>query len=225
MKKNKKAFLILTLLFLFPILSPFSQQPTLTFKFAFLYKTVDTPEPQSIDYKSISTPLSSGDQLKIYLKPIKNAYIYLFFQDTRDTLYLLFPTMISDFDSHYKFNKNYYIPKGDEWFFLDDSTGTEKFYLLVSNTRLKKLEELTTTYVSYFYSNTTQDAELKEARQKVIEEIKTIRLTWSQEEVKEDIVLVACDFRGMGDQYEFRAVEVEVDGFYAKTIRIEKSSQ
>jgi hypothetical protein len=129
--------------------------------------------------------------------------------------------MISDFDNHYKFNKNYYIPKGDEWFFLDDSTGTEKFYLLVSNTRLKKLEELTTTYVSYFYSNTTQDAELKEARQKVIEEIKTIRLTRGQEEVKEDIVLVACDFRGMGDKYEFRAVVVEVDGFYAKTIRIE----
>lgn len=129
--------------------------------------------------------------------------------------------MISDFDGFYKFNKNYLIPKGDEWFFLDDESGTEKFYLIASNKRLEKLEELTTTYLEYFYSNTTPDTKLKEARQKVIEEIKTVRLVEGQEKVKEDIVLVACDFRGMGDQYEFNAVEVEVDGFYAKTIRIE----
>ncbi|MBN2440590.1 MAG: DUF4384 domain-containing protein [Spirochaetales bacterium] len=194
---------------------------SLTFKYAFLYQNTDTSVPQAIDFKSISTPLSSGDQLKIYIKPIRNAYIYLFFQDTSDGLYLLFPTMISDFDGFYKFNKNYLIPKGDEWFFLDDESGTEKFYLIASNKRLEKLEELTTTYLEYFYSNTTPDTKLKEARQKVIEEIKTVRLVEGQEKVKEDIVLVACDFRGMGDQYEFNAVEVEVDGFYAKTIRIE----
>ena len=84
---------------------------------------------------------------------------------------------------------------------------------------------MTLKYLDNFYSNSTPAENLKEARQKVVEEIKTVRLAQSQEKVKEDIVFVACDFRGMGDQYEFNAVEVEVDGFYAKTIRIEKSSQ
>ena len=187
MKPTKTFFLTITILSLLPLLPLFSQASTTTFKYAFLYQTTETSVPQAIDYKSISTPLSSGDQLKIYLKPMANAYIYLFFQDTSDALYLLFPTMISDFDSFYKFNKNYLIPKGDEWFFLDDFTGTEKFYLIVSNQRLKKLEELTTKYLESIYSNSAPAAKLKEARQKVVEEIKTVRLVEGQEKAKEDI--------------------------------------
>ncbi len=179
-------------------------------------------EAQAIDYQAISTQLSVGDQIKIYFRPINNAYIYLFLQDAQGELYFLFPEVISNFDGFYSYNKNYNVPGGDNWFFLDDVHGTEKFYLLVSNERLIDLENLTGNYLEYYYSNSITEDTLNEARQLVVEEIKRIRLEQSMDEnLKEDIVLVACDFRGMGDLYEFYALDVEVDGFYAKTIRIE----
>jgi hypothetical protein len=211
-----------TTLFLITLLSLTTiPLPALSFKYAFFYQTGDSKEPHAVDYRAITTKLATGDQLKIFLKPIQDAYIYLFYQDTTDALYLLFPALLSDFDGFYKFNKNYYIPKGEKWFILDDSTGIEKFYLIVSHQRLEKLEKVTGEYLECFYSTATTEEKLKEARQMVVEEIKTVRLARGQEETREDIVLVACDFRGMGDVYEFHAVEVETDEFYGKTIRIE----
>lgn len=214
----KKPLIYLITIFLLVAVPLFS----LSFKWAFLYKQADNEDPQTIDYQSISTQLTSGDQIKIYFRPISNAYIYFFLQDAQEELYLLFPEVISDFNRFYSYNKNYYVPGGDNWFFLDDVHGTEKFYLLVSNERLTGLENLMENYLEYYYSNPVSEDALMETRQMVIEEIKRIRLEQAMgENLREDIVLVACDFRGIGDLYEFNAVEVEADRFYAKTIRIE----
>jgi hypothetical protein len=191
---------------------------SLSFTYAFLYKHAESDQPQAVDHNSVSVKLSSVDRIKIFLKPVKNAYIYLFFQDTEYTLYLLFPTAISHFDGFYQCNKNYYVTKGDEWFVLDDSSFTERLYFIVSEERLTALEALTNAYLSCYYSKTQQEAKLKEARQKVVEAIKIVRLEHGQEDIKEDIVLAACDFSGMGNENEGKAMEVEADGIYAKAI-------
>ena len=42
----------------------------------------------------------------------------------------------------------------------------------------------------------------RELTQSNLEEIETVRLVYGEQETKEDIVLLTCDYRGMGDVYE-----------------------
>jgi hypothetical protein len=218
---TKTLILFFLSLFSFSLLPAETEaQPIVSFKYAFLCKHGDE-EVKALDNNELSTRLATGDKIKVFFKPVKDAYIYLFFQDTNDELYMLFPEAICDFNS-YKLSKNYYVPKGDDWFVVDDSKGTDRFYLLVSGARLSKLEELSTQYLEQYYSTKKAEDKISETRQLVVEEIKRIRLARAAEKnVKESITLVACDFRGMGSQYEFQAINVETEGFYAKTIRIE----
>jgi hypothetical protein len=60
-----KHTLPLLLTFLFPLAFPLS---SLSFTYAFLYKTCDTGEPQAVDYSSVSVKLSSDGRIKIFLK-------------------------------------------------------------------------------------------------------------------------------------------------------------
>ena len=69
----------------------------------------------------------------------------------------------------YKLDKNYYIPKGREWFRLDKNTGTETFYLLASSERLTDPEN---DLHAYFTSAIPQKPD---AAAVVVTEIKDIK--------------------------------------------------
>jgi hypothetical protein len=59
---------------------------------------------------------------------------------------LKFPYDLKQFSTDYKVARNYYIPKGREWFKLDNNTGRETIYLLASSQRLLDLEALLGKY-------------------------------------------------------------------------------
>ena len=94
------------------------------------------------------TVMKSGDQIKFFLRVENKCFVYLIYQSSQGDLSMLFPYRFKLLDDGYQISKNYYIPKGDQWFELDEYTGTEKFYLLATANRLFELEDLINEYES-----------------------------------------------------------------------------
>ncbi len=163
--------------------------------------------------------LSSGDLLKIFIQPIKNVYVYLYLLDSEDNLTLIFPHKIEDLDNNYVLGQEYNIPEGDSWFSLDESRGTETFYLLASSERLRTLEALTKEYV-----NSSENA--KEAvKTKILAEIKNTLRHFSPlaSLFSEKPISIAGTFRSSKEEKNLAdsAIQIKAKNFYSKTIRIE----
>ncbi len=88
------------------------------------------------------TVLKTGDRLKLLLQLKNRCFVYLFYRTVEDDIFLLFPYTLQQFDTDYKTEKKYYIPKGGTWFELDRNVGLETFYLLASAKRLLKRNTL-----------------------------------------------------------------------------------
>ena len=210
-------FISLTLTFPLP-------SHALSFTYSFLARSTENViRPISPDQPPA---LSNTDALKIFLKPGKNTYIYLFLHDAEGGLSLLFPEKISDLDCCYRFNTPYSYPPGDEWTGFGETGGTEQFILLVSDTRLDTLEDLTAYYMEKFAlywknpGKKSVEQEMAEARYAVLDRIRHIRLEHSDfTNIKERLVIIAGEFRNADE--EVTGITVIAEGFYGKTIRIE----
>jgi len=91
--------------------------------------------------------LHSEDSYKLSFTPEKDSYLYILQVDSQDNLGRLFP--ITEWDgitlnqsSHVKAGQTYYAPSESHSFSLDQRTGTEKIYLIVSNQPEPALEKL-----------------------------------------------------------------------------------
>jgi hypothetical protein len=114
-------------------------QPAHTvFNWAFVKRDADS-SPASIDFKE-RVDIAPGDLFKIYVEPLRGAIIYLFLHDAQGDLHRLFPDSFGLFDSGTYQGTRHFIPEGDNWFTLDSTRGTERFYLVVSSERLRLLE-------------------------------------------------------------------------------------
>ena len=113
--------------------------------------------------------LKSGDRIKFYLKPVSSCYPYLLYQSSQGGLSVLYPARFKQLDSQGFLNGEQYIPEGNQWFELDEHTGREKFYLLVSIERLVALETLVNQYESADRTKKTALAD------KITEEIRNLR--------------------------------------------------
>ena len=215
----KKLLTILSLLFSITLVS---HSQTLSFTYIFLSQSPDnaisTISPDQ------TTSLSQKDKLKIFLKPGPNTYIYLFLHDTEGGLSLLFPEKLSDLDCCYTFNKPYFYPQGDDWTGFDETNGTEQFILIVTCTRLKKLEQLTNIYLEklsiYWRDPVKKGTEqaLTKARHKVLDHIRKVRLEHSDfTTIKEELVIIAGEIRGNDIPDDIEAYKVTTENFYAKT--------
>jgi len=80
-------------------------------------------------------------------------FVYLIYHSSQGDLSVLFPYRFKKLDNRYQISRKYYIPKGDQWFELDEYTGTEKIYLLATANRLVELEDLINEYESADKSN------------------------------------------------------------------------
>ena len=80
-------------------------------------------------------------------------FFYLIYQSSQGDVSVLFPYRFNLLDDGYHISGSYYIPKGDQWFELDEYTGTEKFFLLATANRLSELEDLINEYESADKSN------------------------------------------------------------------------
>lgn len=243
MKHLKSFTLLITLILLAGTLHP---DVPITFNWAFLYRQ-DTDDIKTIPLDESGTTLKAGDEIKVYLHPVENAYIYLFLFDTSENLYLLFPTRISFFDRYYKNNTIYSFPGGNEWAILDNPQdspsdsptdnptdnptdqplgcpeGTDEFILIVSSTRLKKLEKLIVSYNNLFFKEEKDASKLAEARSIVIEEIQQLKHEHSRftRKAKEKLIKVAVEIRNAEEKEEIPMVEIKADTFYTKTVRIQ----
>ena len=192
----------------------------LVFDWAFVKRGLDG-EAGSIDF-SRRVRISSNDLFKIYIQPLRGAYIYLYLYDVQKELYLLFPERFEDFDDRDYLGQKYYLPDGDAWFSLDDSRGVEKFYLLASVERLTRLEALTEEYTLLYDNRKGSSGETNTARQRVLDEIVSIRKQHSQFVITaEKPVPIAGGVRGQNADLEKLATRINAEGFYTKTLRLE----
>ena len=169
------------------------------------------------------TDLKTGDQIKFFLKVNDNCFVYLIYRSSQGELSILFPHRFKLMSAEYTLAGNHYIPKGDQWFELDEHTGEERFYLLASKNRLMDLEARINDYES-------ADNAKKPALAKVIlAEIRKLRKqhlkfkTYAERPV--NIIgnlrgTEKAETAGPHDIAKF-AVEISADTFYSRTFTID----
>ncbi|MBE9521711.1 MAG: DUF4384 domain-containing protein [Proteobacteria bacterium] len=169
------------------------------------------------------TVLKTGDRLKLLLQLKNRCFVYLFYRTAEDEIYLLFPYTLQQFDTDYKTDKKYYIPKGGTWFELDRNVGLETFYLLASAKRLLKLETLYKEYSS------VSDKKKKDLTSQLLSEIRKIKRKHRKlASPAERPIAIGGKIRGVvkDDQSAFPdidpiASEVSTSNFYGKTFTID----
>jgi len=83
--------------------------------------------------------LLSGDYFRFLVKLDGDAFVYVIFQDSSGNIQAMESGFISA-------GTDLSLPDGNQWFHLDDNTGTEKLYLVASNEQIdgfnRKVEKL-----------------------------------------------------------------------------------
>jgi hypothetical protein len=191
-----------------------AQEAQSAFNWAFVKRTAEGV-PAPVDFKE-RVSITTGDFFKIYVQPVRNAYIYLFLHDAQGDLQLLFPGSFSLFDSGAYLDASYLIPSEDNWFTLDNATGTERFYLVASSERLRPLEAMVVSY------RNASGAAKETTREAVLDEIARVRRQHSELIVAaEKPVTVAGGTRGIATAIQKVATRIEAPGFYYKLFRLE----
>jgi len=170
------------------------------------------------------TSLNTGDEFKLFVNLVKPAFIYVIHKNSNNELSLLFPYDSAMFQKDYKLDKNYYIPKGREWFRLDKNTGTETFYVLASSERLTDLENDLRAYLKSAIDKKPDAAAF------VVNEIKDIKKRFRTfATIAERPISIAGNVRGEKkpavdpdrvDIAQF-ASEILANNFFSKTISID----
>jgi hypothetical protein len=188
-----------------------------------MYKN-KTGEIKPIDLALPSITLGRNDAIRIFLKPVSNAFIYLLHYDSEQELELLFPPSFDFFVQHpkegngYTGREGFYLPGKSGWYEFVNN-GTEELYLLVSSERLRMLEKLTHDLLVLPDKTGTKAGSVKQA---VLDEIRRLKKEKSIfAGAVEKPVVIAGDYRGKDGTVEAFIKEIEAEGFYAKTIRIE----
>jgi len=111
-------------------------------------KGADPSRPISI---SPETTLRTGDKIKMYLKTVNKCFFYLFYHSPEGHLQLIYPDAFPA--AALVRGTQLTIPQGDQWFELDEHTGTETFHVLVSSTPLRAIETLYEDYRQHASEN------------------------------------------------------------------------
>jgi hypothetical protein len=98
------------------------------------------------DYTQVAvqegSALKSNDNLQIHVKPSRDCYVYGIIYDSQGIVDLLFPSQMAGVNNHAKGGTTYTIPKNNQWFFLDENTGTETIYIVASVTPMDDISNL-----------------------------------------------------------------------------------
>jgi hypothetical protein len=198
-------------------------QPDANVKFQWAFGALKKANGSKFEAIAKDTDLKSGDQIKFFLKVNKTCFVYLIYRSSQGELSVLFPQRFKLLSAEYTVSGDHYIPKGDEWFELDEHTGEERFYLLASVERLLELETLINDYES-------ADAAKKPPRaKKILSEIRKLRKqhlkfrTYAERPV--NIIgnlrgTEKAETAGAHDIAKF-AVEISADTFYSRTFTID----
>ena len=86
--------------------------------------------------------LRSGDTFKVHFSANADGYAYLFIYDSQGKIQKLFPDASTGSDNKIRGGRTYAVPSGDLWFELDEHTGVETIYVMVSYEPLKEIAGL-----------------------------------------------------------------------------------
>lgn len=222
-----KKFSGVLLIFLFMVISQglFSKPNSrIALTWSFIYQKEDETI-KSIDYTQHTVYLETGDKIKFMFQPEEREFIYFILLDTENNLNLIFRKNVEILpeDKQYKLLKKYFVPSGQQWFYLDEHKGVEKFYLLISKTRLTFLEKILDNYFSLQKREQNPNSTIiEEARQKVLSRIKSLQKNHSLfKGGGEKPVPIAGSFRSLERNIEGYSISIKGEKFYAKTIRIQ----
>ncbi|MFQ5797928.1 MAG: DUF4384 domain-containing protein [Bacteroidota bacterium] len=201
------------------------EQTDVSFKWAFV-GVLDPSGRKKVVPIQRDTVLASGDQFKLYVQPvITNCYVYMIWYDSKKDLHMMFPYDFEQFSTDWVEGKNYYIPKGREWYELDENKGREVLYLLAAKDRLKELEELLKQYAS------ASGDEKEVAKARVLNELRDVRKRFRKHTtLTEKPAIIAGNVRGSGGvgvsaptmvRVTQFAIQVDANTFFSKTIIIQ----
>ena len=197
------------------------QEKNIAFEWAFTALT------GPVGYREImpitrDTVLKSGDQLKMMIAFKSDCFIYLLYHGSAGELLSLFPPGTDDFQLGSQKGKRYDIPDGNNWFTLDENTGTEKFYLLASTAPLVELERLLRIYEQ------APNSERPKISSQIFQHIKALRKkNRTLERVAERPIQIGGNFRSMSKSstlpYDISkyAITISENTFFARTYTIE----
>jgi len=180
----------------------------------------NTDEGQKFESITRDAVLKSGDQIKFFVDLKKKCFLYVIYYSSQQELSVLFPYRFKEQDLT---PQPQYIPKGNEWFELDDHAGREKFYLLGSAERLTDLEAIVNKYES------ADKAKKQELAGQVLAEIRKLRKRHlKMKSYAERPVTIIGNMRGSGNKeasgnYDVAdfAVEFSADDFFSRTFTID----
>jgi len=200
-----------------------NSQPDANVKFQWAFGALKKANGSKFEAVAKDTDLKTGDQIKFFLKVNKNCFVYLIYRSSQGDLSVLFPHRFKLLSAEYTVSGDHYIPKGDEWFELDEHTGEERFYLLASVERLLSLETLINDYEN------ADAAKKPPLAKKILSEIRVLRKqhlkfkTYAERPV--NIIgnlrgTEKAETAGPHDIAKF-AVEISADTFYSRTFTID----
>jgi hypothetical protein len=196
--------------------------PEVDFRWAFTVMDVKDGK-NSIRPITQDTVLNSGDQLKMMVELQRRCFVYLFHYNGGDSVKLLFPYALQQFETDYQPERKYYIPRGDAWFRLDENPGQEVFYLVAS---AKRLDELEKAYLKHQSAEAALKAETAKA---LVDKIRELRrehrelASPAERPVPIGGVLRSVEKVQAPDRLDIAAFADEVlsNGFVARTYTIE----
>jgi hypothetical protein len=198
-------------------------QPESNVQFQWAFGALKKANGSKFEAVTRDTALKTGDQIKFFLKVNQNCFVYLIYRSSQGELSVLFPQRFRLKSAEYTVAGDHYIPKGDQWFELDEHTGEERFYLLASVERLLELEAFINDYES------ADAAKRQPLAKKILAEIRKLRKqhlkfkTYAERPV--NIIgnlrgTEKAETAGARDIAKF-AVEISADTFYSRTFTID----
>ncbi|MGA2378755.1 MAG: DUF4384 domain-containing protein [Spirochaetia bacterium] len=192
----------------------------LAFNWAFVSRSADGSSAP-IDF-SERVNIMPGELFKTHIEPVQSAFVFLYLHDAAGALTLLFPGKFDTFESDSYIGTQVFLPDGENWFQLDSTKGTERFYLLASTQRLKTLEGLSQIYQDVKVNPKSTLSAKNAARQAVLDEIDQVRTRHSQMTIAaEKPVTIAGGTRGINTSVAKLATRIEATEFYTKTFRLD----
>jgi len=169
------------------------------------------------------TTLQTGDQIKMMVRLKTECFIYVIHETPAGEISLKFPYDLKQYTTDYRIGKNYYVPKGREWFTLDNNTGRETFYVVASGKRLLDLEVLLSKY---------KDADVSKKptiAKDIVAEIRNVRKYYKTfTTLAERPISIGGNVRSMGKEPSSGipdvaqvATEISANNFYSKTFTID----
>jgi len=145
-----------------------SADPEVIFRWAFTAMSGQDAKARVLPVTQEMT-LKSGDQLKMMVELERKCFVYIFHDNQHDSIKLLFPYALQQFEGDYQPNRKYYIPRAEAWFRLDEKPGREVFYLIASAKRLDELEK------AYLRHDSAEAAFKAETARALLDRIKEIK--------------------------------------------------